>query len=113
MVNVWLSMNDEERERAKAKDPTLNTLSLALQDIGCSDVMAQIQAEAGHSDEHDTSEGGNKCDPEEAASSKRISAPIDSGIPRSSSGANSKLQELKGKIYICFLGQHRALLIGY
>ena len=99
MVNAWLSMKDKDREQAQVKEPTIKTLLQALQDIGCSDVMAQIQAEAkGGDTEHGTLEGSDELgDPnltKGAASAKEISRwPI--GVPRLSCDVALNIQELE------------------
>ena len=98
IVKAWLSMKDEDREQAQFKEPTLKVLLQALQDIGCSDVMAQIQAEArGGGTKHGTLEDSEKDDPNvtKGAASAKVIVRWPIGVPRLSSSIASTTQELE------------------
>ena len=98
MVKAWLSMNDEDREQAQVKEPTLKALLQALQDIGCSEVMAQIQAKARAGDTEGTLEDRDDPNVTKGATSAKEISRWPSGIPKLSSDAASNIQEYeKGK----------------
>ena len=95
MVKAWLSMNDEDREQAQVKEPTLKTLLQALQDIGCSEVMAQIhdQVKARAGDAEGTLEDRDDANLTKGATSAKEISRWPSGIPKLSSNVASNFQE--------------------
>ena len=98
MVKAWLSMNDEDREQAHAMEPSLQTLLLALQDVGCSDVIAHIQAacmDGSGATEHGTVEDSNTNDDPNVTKGAASARLISREVPKLSSDTTSNIQELE------------------